>query len=118
MNSTVAAVFRRAGVAQDLDDVSDVAAGLHADYVAARMTWHAGEVRVLSVHAVVAAGALDRFETTARRIGSASWVALDAMVQAALERGRVDVAQRTLDAADVPGFHQEWVRKRRAELGG
>jgi hypothetical protein len=38
------------------------------------------------------------------------------MVQAALEQGRVDVAQRTLDAADVLGSHQERVRRRRAEL--
>jgi len=35
------------------------------------------------------------------------------MVQAALEQGRADVAQRTLDAADVPGSHQERVRRRR-----
>ena len=38
------------------------------------------------------------------------------MVQAALEQGRADVAQRTLDAADVLGSHQERVRRRRAEL--
>ncbi|MDQ3154837.1 MAG: hypothetical protein M3R63_24935, partial [Actinomycetota bacterium] len=109
-------LFCRAGVAADLDDVSGVAAKLHADYVAARMTWHADEVRMLYVHAIVAAGALDRFETTARQIGSASWVACEAMVQAALEQGRIDVAQRTLDAADMPGVHQERVRRRRAEL--
>jgi hypothetical protein len=59
-------LFRRAGVAPDLDDVSDVAAGLHADYIAARMTWHADQVRALYGHAAVAADAPDRFETTAR----------------------------------------------------
>ncbi len=111
-------LFRLAGIAQDLDAVSDIAAGLHADYAAARMTWHADEVQELSVYAVVAAGALDRFETTARQIGSASWVGCEAMVAAALAHGRVDVAQRTLDAADIPGRHQEWVRRRRAELAG
>jgi hypothetical protein len=37
-------------------------------------------------------------------------------VQAALEQGRVDVVQRTLDAADVPGPIKERVRRRRAEL--
>ncbi len=33
-----AELFRRAGVASDLDFVCEVATGLHADYVAARMT--------------------------------------------------------------------------------
>jgi hypothetical protein len=113
-----AELFRLSGVAPDLDAVCEVAAGLHADYVAARMTWHADEARVLNVHAIVAAAALDRFETTAQQLGSASWIACEAMVQAALAHGRVDVAQQTLDAADVPGLHREWVRKRRAELTG
>ena len=52
-----AELFGRAGVAPDLDDVSNIAAGLHADYVAARMTWHADQVRALYGHAVDAAGA-------------------------------------------------------------
>lgn len=113
-----AELFRLSGVAQDLDAVCEVAARLHADYVAARMTWHADEAWVLHAHTIVAAAALDRFETTARQLGSASWIACEAMVQAALAHGRVDVAQQTLDAADVPGLHQEWVRRRRAALAG
>lgn len=111
-------LFRLSGVARDLDTVCEVAAGLHADYATARMTGHADEARVLYVHAIVAAAALDRFETTARQLGSVSWIACEAMVQAALAHGRVDLAQQTLDAADVPGRHQEWVRRRRAELAG
>jgi hypothetical protein len=80
-----AELSRLSGVAPDLDAVCEVAAGLHADYVAARMTWHADEARVLNVHAIVAAAALDRFETTAQQLGSASWIAeREAMVQAAL----------------------------------
>ena len=63
-----AELFHRAGVASDLDAVCDVAAGLHADYVAARMTWHAGEVRALHGHAVVAAGAPDRFGSHQERV--------------------------------------------------
>lgn len=116
LNRREAELFRRAGVADDLDQVGDIAGGLHAEYAAARMRGHADEVAALAAHAVVAAEALDRFEATARRNGSASRAACEAMVQAALERGRVDVARATLDAADVPGPHQQWVRRRRAEL--
>ncbi len=61
-----AELFRRADVAPDLDDVFDLAVGLHVDYLAARMTWHADQVRALYGHAAVAAGVPDRFETTAR----------------------------------------------------
>ncbi len=111
-----AELFRLTGVARDLDTVCAVATGLHENYVAARMGWHADEVQTLHVHAVAAAGALDRFETTVRRIGPTSRVACETMVQVALESGRVDVARRTLDAADLPGVDQQWVRRRRAEL--
>ncbi len=47
MHSREADVFRRAGVAQDLDDVVGAATGLHADYTAARMSWEASLVREL-----------------------------------------------------------------------
>lgn len=117
LNRREAKLLHLAGAAHDLDVVRDTAAALHADYLAARMTHHADEIRTLHAHAVVTAGALDRFETTAQQIGSTSRVVLETMVAAALDRDRVDVARRTLDAADVPGRHQEWVRERRAGLG-
>ncbi|PZS37809.1 MAG: hypothetical protein DLM62_17220 [Pseudonocardiales bacterium] len=50
-----AELFRRSGVAPDRDAVCEVTTGLHADYITARMTWHADEARVLNVHAIVAA---------------------------------------------------------------
>ena len=49
------AVYRLAGVAPDLDLVCDIADGLHAEYTAARMTWHAGQVRRQHAHALAAA---------------------------------------------------------------
>jgi hypothetical protein len=49
------AVYRLAGVAPDLDLVCDIAGGLHAEYTAARMTWHARQVRRQHAHALAAA---------------------------------------------------------------
>jgi len=49
------AVYRLAGVVPDLDLVCDIAGGLHAEYSAARMTWHAGQVRRQRAHALAAA---------------------------------------------------------------
>jgi len=50
-------LFRRTGVAHDLDAVLAVATELRSEYLAARMTWHAGQVKALHAHAVAAAGA-------------------------------------------------------------
>ena len=48
-------VYRLAGVASDLGLVCGIAGGLHAEYTAARMTWHAGQVRRQHAHALAAA---------------------------------------------------------------
>ena len=111
-------LFERAGAAHALEDITAIVDALHADYRAARMVWAAGQIRGLHVHALVAAGAVDRFETTAAHLGSTDWTALDAMVKAAVRLGRLDVARRTLGAADRPGPHQDLVRRSRAALGG
>ena len=49
-------VYRLAGVAPDLGLVCGIADGLHAEYTAARMTWHAGQVRQQRAHALAATG--------------------------------------------------------------
>jgi hypothetical protein len=38
------------------------------------------------------------------------------MVDAALTQHRTDVAIKLVDVADRPGRHQQWLRRRRAEL--
>ena len=109
-------VLRRAGAGRHLDLVDKILADLAAGYRAARMGWHADQAQALRAHAVVAAGKLSRFESTAAAIGADSWVALGAMVDDAVTRHRTDIAIKLLDAADGPGRHQEWLRRRRAEL--
>jgi hypothetical protein len=50
-------VYRLAGVAPDLDLVCAITDGLHAEYLVARRTWHAGQVRRQRAHALAATGA-------------------------------------------------------------
>lgn len=69
------------------------------DVTVARMKWHTGSIRALHAYALVGAGAVDRFEATAAQLDSTNRIALNAMVQAARELGRPELAQRTLDAA-------------------
>jgi hypothetical protein len=78
----------------------------------------AKEAQAVTAYAQVAADAVDRFVSTAEGLGSARWQPLDAMVRHACARHRVDIARDLLDAADVPGFHQNWVRERRTSLAG
>jgi len=49
------AMYRLAGVAPDLDLVCYITDGLHAEYLMARRTWHAGQVRRQRAHALAAA---------------------------------------------------------------
>jgi len=109
-------LFRSAGVTKDLDLADAILADLASDYTTTRMHWHAEQALQLRACAVVAAGRLKRFESTAAAIGSRSWLALDTMVDSAVKRHRIDIAIGLLDAADVPGQHRERVRRRRAEL--
>ncbi|MGI8814307.1 MAG: hypothetical protein ACR2G2_03180 [Pseudonocardia sp.] len=57
MSGREADIFDRAGVAPDLDEVVGIASALEAEYTAARMSWHAGQVRQLRAAAIVAVGA-------------------------------------------------------------
>jgi hypothetical protein len=111
-------ILRRAEVKHDLDLVDAILAELTCDYTEARMSWHAEQAQALRAYAVVAAGRFKRFEATAATIRSSNWLALDAMVDAAIKRYRTDFTVRLLDAADAPCWRQERVRQRRAELSG
>jgi hypothetical protein len=108
-------ILRRAGARQDLDR-SMPSCRTHRRLHRRPHGWHAEQSQALRGYAVVAADVPQRFEATAAAIGSNNWLAVDAMVDAALKRRRVDIAIRLLDAADGPGWHQERLRQRRAEL--
>ncbi len=109
-------ILRSAGVGRDLDLVDAVLADLAAEYRAARMSWHAEQAQELRAYAVVAGGVLARFEATVAAIGATSWLAIDTMVDTAVNRHRTDIAIKLLDAADGPGQYQERLRQRRTEL--
>ncbi|HYS36851.1 MAG TPA: hypothetical protein VEO01_14620, partial [Pseudonocardiaceae bacterium] len=96
--------------------VDAVLADLAAEYRAARMSWHAEQAQELRAYAVVAGGVLARFEATVAAIGATSWLAIDTMVDTAVNRHRTDIAIKLLDAADGPGQYQERLRQRRTEL--
>lgn len=88
------------------------------DLCAHRLRYEADEARRNVAHLHIARTRLTRFAAVAAALGSDHWHPVVAMAEAALARGRPDVARATFAAADQPGMHQEYLRRRSIELTG
>lgn len=88
------------------------------DLRAHRLRHEADEAQKNIAHLHIAQGRLTRFAAVAAALGSNHWRPVVAMAQAALARGRSDVARATFAAADQPGTHREHLRRRSIELTG
>lgn len=88
------------------------------DLRAHRLRHEADETQRNIAHLHIAQGPLTRFAAVAAALGSDHWQPVVAMAQAALARGRTDVARATFAAADQPGMHREYLRRRSIELMG
>lgn len=83
-----------------------------------RLAYEAGEAQQNVAHLQIAHGRVTRFVPTATALGSDHWRPIVAMAEAALARGRSDVARATFAAADRPGRHRDHLRQRCVELTG
>lgn len=111
-----AELFTLAGVHNDVDRVETLACALHGEYASARWDFRARDILGHCAYAQVAAGSVDRFTATAAVLGSQNWPPLEAMILSALQQGDPLTARAVLQAADQPGFHRDWVRRRASEL--
>ncbi|MGI5135539.1 hypothetical protein [Streptomyces sp. CA-106110] len=111
-----AELFVHAGVGGDLDLVETLVCALHNEYASARWDFRACEILGPRAYPQVAAGEVDRFTATATVLGSEDWQPLEAMISCALRRGDAATAHAVLRAADRPGFHRGWVRRRAIEV--
>jgi len=66
----------------------------------------------------IAAGRLTRFASVAERLGSDHWMPIVALAEAAIKRGRNDIAHEVFAAADQPGLQRDYLRQRSIELTG
>lgn len=83
-----------------------------------RLAHEADEAQQNVAHLHIAHGRVTRFIPTAAALGSDHWRPIVAMAQAALTRGRTDIARATFAAADRPGTQQDYLRRRCIELTG
>jgi hypothetical protein len=66
----------------------------------------------------IAAGRLTSFAPAAAKLGSDRWMPIVALAQAAITRGRHDIAREVFAAADQPGLQRDYLHKRCTELTG
>jgi hypothetical protein len=66
----------------------------------------------------IASGRLTRFAPVAEQLGSDHWMAIVALAQAAINRGRADLAREVFAAADQPGLQRDYLRQQCIELTG
>jgi hypothetical protein len=83
-----------------------------------RLRYEADEALQNIAHLRVAHARLTRFAPVAAALGSDHWRPIVTMAEAALARGRTDIARATFAAADRPGMHQGYLRRRCIELTG
>lgn len=102
--------------AADLPLVRRVLAALAEEYAAARLDYHAQQARVALAWAHLATRCLRRYADAARDLGSKHWMPVVALAESALRAHRPDVAAAVFDAADQPGSHREYLRRRRCAL--
>jgi hypothetical protein len=66
----------------------------------------------------IAAGRLTSFAPAAAKLGSDRWIPIVALAQAAITRGRHDIAREVFAAADQPGLQRGYLHERCTELTG
>jgi hypothetical protein len=90
-----------------------------ADELRAHRLRHQAEQALENVaYLHVAAGRITRFAPVAARLGSDHWMPIVALAQAAIARGRKDVAREVFAAADQPGLQRDYLYDRCIELTG
>lgn len=103
------------------DEVPTIAAillDLADEYRAARLDWHADEATIAVAWLHVATRRLDGFADIAERLGSDHWMPIVGLAEEATAARRPDLAEAVFDAADQPGRHRDYLRRRRQELVG
>ncbi len=110
--------FRRAR-ANETDLLLGILDRLAGEYTAARLRWHADEVRQAVLYVLVATRSFDGFVDAAAGLGRGHWRPVALLAETALAAGRRDIAAAVFDAADQPGHLGDHLRKlRRQMLGG
>lgn len=96
--------------------ITGILSDLAGEYRAVRLDWHADQAEVAIAWLHVATRHLDGFASIAARVGSAHWMPIVGLAEQAVTCGRPDIARAVFDAADQPGWHRDYLHRRRSQL--
>jgi hypothetical protein len=83
-----------------------------------RLRYEADQTIANVAYLHIAAGRVTRFAPVAQQLGCDHWMPIVALAQAAIKRGRQDIACEVFAAADQPGLQRDYLRERCIELTG
>jgi hypothetical protein len=109
--------FRRVR-ANETDLLAGILDGLAEEYAAARLPWHADEVRLAVMYVLVATRSYDRFVDAAAGLGRGHWRPVALLAETALAAGRRDTAADVFDTADQPGRLGDHLQSSTARCSG
>jgi hypothetical protein len=102
----------------EVDLIESILVDLEAEHRGYVLDWEADEAVQALPDLYIATGAHDRFVTTAERLGSAWWQPIEAMAKAFLKAGDRARALAVFTAANQPGAHNDFLRRRCHALCG
>ncbi len=103
---------------EDIRRVETLLRSIRGELAGARLEYQADEALTLLGELHVAKRSYDRFVELARQMGSHGWERITKMAELAWRAGRCDLAAQVFAAADQPGPHRDYLRRRCLELTG
>lgn len=100
------------------DAVEGILIGLSEEHRAVHLAYEAEEALQLTAWLAVAGRRYDRYQQTARRLGSDHWMPVVALAESALAGGQPTLAVEVFRGANQPGRHADHLRARCLELTG
>ncbi len=100
------------------DLVERILLDLAEEHRAVHLDYEADEALQLVAWAAIAARRYGRYAEAARRLGSDHWMPVVALAESAARSRRQGLALEVFRAADRPGWHQDFLRRRCLELTG
>ncbi|MGH8990636.1 MAG: hypothetical protein ACRDZ7_03815 [Acidimicrobiia bacterium] len=100
------------------DLVERILLDLSEEHRAVHLDYEADEALQLVAWAAAAGRRYDRYPDAARRLGSDHWMPVVALAESAAAARRGDLTLEVFRAADQPGWHRDFLRRRCLEITG
>lgn len=111
------AAFARANT-DDAELIEAILLDLADEYGTAYQDYQADEALQLIAWCRIETGGHAKYADAARRLGTNHWIPIEALACSALDAGQPELTLAVFRAADRPGLHRDYLRRRCQELTG